>query len=401
MTTEAIRKILTHDFILAFFAQLTFTLANHILIPTLPIYLSRLDSKETEIGVLIGIFTVSSLVLRPFTGKILLRTPEKKMMVIGALLFGLTSIGYLVALPFWPFFLVRLFQGVGYAFFYTASFTLIANISPEAHRGQSLSYFLLALNISLALGPSLGMFLINRFDFTTLFLVSLGLSFVSFFIISRLGERPVAPLETSFTVNRFFISREALPASTMGFFFFLIWGAITAFFPLYAIKHGVANPGLFFTMIAVMIISSRVLGARVSDLYSSEKIIVPCLLILIVATVIIAFSRTLSMFVLAGLIWGVGHAFLYPALAVYILDRVGSSRSLAMGTLTAMTDLGIFMGPVVMGVVIQFTSYPTMFLCLSLIGMISLIYFQFFVRDRKVPAVPSKPTPLSSSGDPK
>ncbi len=400
MITEAIRKILTRDFILAFFAQLTFTLANHILIPTLPIYLSRLDSKETEIGVLIGIFTVSSLVLRPFTGKILLRTPEKKMMVIGALLFGLTSIGYLVALPFWPFFIVRLLQGIGYAFYYTASFTLIANISPEAHRGQSLSYFLLALNISLALGPSLGMFLINRFDFTTLFLVSLGLSFVSFFIISNLGERPVAPLETSFTVNRFFISREALPASTMSFFFFLIWGAITAFFPLYAIKHGMANPGLFFTMIAVMIISSRVLGARISDLYSSEKIIVPCLLVLIVATVIIAFSRTLSMFVLAGLIWGVGHAFLYPALAVYILDRVGSSRSLAMGTLTAMTDLGIFMGPVVMGVVIQFTSYPTMFLCLSLIGMISLIYFQFFVRDRKAPTVPSKPSPLSSSFDP-
>ena len=33
MRTEAIRKILTRDFILAFFAQFTFTLANHILIP--------------------------------------------------------------------------------------------------------------------------------------------------------------------------------------------------------------------------------------------------------------------------------------------------------------------------------------------------------------------------------
>jgi MFS family permease len=400
MTTEAIRKILTRDFILAFFAQFAFTLANHILIPTLPIYLSRLGSRATEIGVLIGIFTVSSLVLRPFTGKILLRTPEKKMMVIGALLFGLTSIGYLVALPFWPFFIVRLSQGIGYAFYYTASFTLIANISPEAHRGQSLSYFLLALNISLALGPSLGMFLINRFDFTTLFLVGLGLSFISFFIISRLGQRPVVPVETSSAVNRFFISQEALPASTMSFFFFFIWGAITVFFPLYAIKHGMVNPGLFFTMIAVMIISSRVLGARISDLYSTEKIIVLCLVILVVATVIIAFSRTLSMFVLAGLIWGVGHAFLYPALVVFILDRVGSSRSLAMGTLTAMTDLGIFMGPVVMGVVVQFTGYPAMFLGLSLIGIFSLVYFQFFVRDKKVPTAPSKPILLSSSGGP-
>jgi len=387
MRTEAIRKILTRDFILAFFAQFAFTLANHILIPTLPIYLSRLGSRETEIGVLIGVFTVSSLVLRPLTGKILLRTPEKKMMITGALLFGLGSIGYFVALPFWPFFLIRVFQGVGYAFFYTASFTLIANISPEAHRGQSLSYFLLALNISLALGPSLGMFLINRFDFTMLFLVCLGLSLGSFFIIIKLESRQVAPIEDSSIASRFLISREALPASTMGFFFFIIWGAITTFFPLYAIRHGVINPGLFFTMIAVMIISSRVLGARVSDLYSSEKIILPCLIILMVPTVIIAFSKTLSMFVLAGLIWGIGHAFFYPALVVYILDRVGSSRSLAMGTLTGMTDLGIFVGPAVMGMVIQVASYPIMFLCLSLIGMISLIYFQFFVRDKKVPAV--------------
>ncbi len=393
MRTEAIRKILTRDFILAFFAQLAFTMANHILIPTLPIYLSRLGSKETEIGVLIGIFTVSSLVLRPFTGKILLRTPEKKMMILGALLFGLGSTGYLVALPFWPFFLVRVFQGIGYAFFYTASFTFIANISPDAHRGQSLSYFLLALNISLALGPSLGMFLINRFDFTTLFLVCLGLSSGSFLILTKLGRKQVPSIEGSSVASSFLISREALPASTMGFFFFFVWGAITAFFPLYAIKNGVANPGLFFTMIAIMIISSRVLGARVSDLYSSEKIILPCLIILIVPTVIIAFSKTLSMFVLAGLIWGIGHAFFYPALAVYILDRVGPSRSLAMGTLTGMTDLGIFMGPAVMGMVIQFTSYPIMFLCLSLVGAFSLIYFQLLVRNKKVPSSLSKLTP--------
>jgi MFS family permease len=392
MKTEALRKILTRDFILAFLAQFTFTLANHTLIPTLPIYLARLGSKETEIGVLIGIFTVSSLVLRPVAGKALLAAPEKKMMTLGALFSGLASIGYLVAPPFWPFLFVRLFQGIGYAFFYTASFTLIANISPEAHRGQSISYYLLALNISLALGPSLGMFLINRFDFTTLFLVCLGLSLSSFLIISKLGERQVAPLEDSSTASKFFISREALPASTMSFFFFFMWGALTAFFPLYAIKHGVVNPGFFFTMIAVMIISSRVLGARISDLYSSEKIILPCLIILIVPTVIIAFSRTLSMFVLAGLIWGVGHAFLYPALAVYILDRVGSSRGLAMATLTAMTDLGIFMGPVVMGVVVQFTSYPIMFLCLSLVGTFSLVYFQFFVRGKKFPAALSKST---------
>ncbi len=74
MTTQ---KILTRDFILCFAAQFTFTSVFHILIPTLPIYLSRLGSTEAEIGVLIGALFVSSLILRPFVGRGLVRISEK------------------------------------------------------------------------------------------------------------------------------------------------------------------------------------------------------------------------------------------------------------------------------------------------------------------------------------
>src|SRR4030065_1512976 len=176
MTSQTIRKIFTRDFILSFFAQFAFISVFYILIPTLPIYLSRSGSKETEIGILIGIFFVSALVFRPFVGKALLKIPEKKFMIAGSLVFALTSFAYLLAPPFWPFLIVRVFQGIGLAFFYTASVTLIANISPEAHRGQSLSYFYLAINISFALSPSFGMALINHFNFPILFIVCAGLS---------------------------------------------------------------------------------------------------------------------------------------------------------------------------------------------------------------------------------
>jgi hypothetical protein len=56
MKTQMTQKILTRDFILAFFAQFASSFVFHILIPTLPIYLSRLGSPEVETGVLIGIF---------------------------------------------------------------------------------------------------------------------------------------------------------------------------------------------------------------------------------------------------------------------------------------------------------------------------------------------------------
>jgi predicted MFS family arabinose efflux permease len=383
MKTQMTQKILTRDFVLAFFAQFAFTSVFHILIPTLPIYLSRSGSTEAEIGVLIGIFFFSSLVLRPFIGRALLKTHEKTFMIAGALLFALTSVAYLFAPPFWPLLIVRIFQGIGFAFFQTASLTLIVNISSEAYRGRSLSYFYLAINLSGALGPSLGMFLINHFSFTALFWTCLSLSLGSLFITHKLIRRQIAPLQDSTIEDSFLLSRKALPPSIISSFALFIWGALTAFFPLYAVEQGVANPGLFFTTMAVMLILGRALGGRILDLYNKERIILPCLFTYIISMVILAFSKTLPMFILVAVIWGIGHAFLMPSLVVYALERVGSSPGPAMGTFTAISDLGVSLGPVIMGIIIHGAGYPIMFLCLALTGVINLSYFYFFVRKKE------------------
>jgi predicted MFS family arabinose efflux permease len=68
---------------------------------------------------------------------------------------------------------------------------------------------------------------------------------------------------------------------------------------------------------------------------------------------------------------------------VYILERVDSSPGPAMGTFTAITDLGVSLGPVIMGIIVHTVGYPTMFLCLALTGVINLSYFYFFVRGKK------------------
>jgi MFS family permease len=180
----------------------------------------------------------------------------------------------------------------------------------------------------------------------------------------------------------FLVSRKALSPSIIGSFSLFIWGALTAFFPLYAVDQGVANPGLFFTTMAMMLILGRALGGKLLDLYSRERIILPCLTTYIISMVILAFSKTLPMFILVAMIWGIGHAFLMPSLVAYALERVGSSPGPAMGTFTAITDLGVSLGPVIMGLVIHTSGYPIMFLCLAFTGVINLCYFYFFVRKR-------------------
>jgi predicted MFS family arabinose efflux permease len=88
------------------------------------------------------------------------------------------------------------------------------------------------------------------------------------------------------------------------------------------------------------------------------------------------------MFILVAAIYGIGPAFLIPALMAWALDR-GGSPGPTMGTFHALTDLGLSLGPVMMGIVIQSTSYSFMFLCLAFMGILNLIYFFFLMRKTK------------------
>jgi len=380
MTIRTLQKILSRDFILTFLALLAFSSSSTLLIPTLPIYLSKLGCVEVEIGVLIGILGISSMVLRPFVGKGLLKVPEKTFMMIGAFILAISSFAYLVAPPFWPLLIVRALQGVGWAFFDTASLILISNITLDVHRGQSLTYFLTAHNIAFAAVPPLAILIINHLGFTFLFLVCAGLSLSALFITVKLKDRPVEPLEDQSMKDQPFLHRGSLPPATMNFMACIIFGAATAFFPLYAINQGVSNPGLFFSAFATTMILVSALGGRIPDLYRRESVIWPSLVASIIAMILLAFSKTLPMFILVAVIWGIGSAFLYPTLVAYALDLAGSSRGTAMGTFTALDFLGMGIGPVIMGIGLRLASYPTMFLCLALIGVIDLGYSWYVAR---------------------
>jgi MFS family permease len=382
MTRKTTQKILTRDFTLNFFAQFAFSSVSFILIPTIPIYLSRFEAKGAEIGFLIGVFSVSSLILRPFVGRALLKIPERKFMMAGAILYIFSSITYLLAPPFWPFLIVRILQGIGLAFFSTASFTLIANITSETHRGQIISYYYLSLNFAFALAPYFGMLLINRFSFTVLFLVCTGLSLCTLFTTIKLEKMQGAPLESQSTQNQPLLSREALPSAITAFMLNFIWGTLCAFFPLYALRHGISNPGIFFVFLAITLILGRAFGGKILDIYERKKVIIPCFITVIISMVMLTFSTTLIMFILAAVILGTGWAFLYPSIFIDAIDHSGSAQGPAMATFTALADLGAGMGPMIMGAVLQWTNYSIMFFCLTLTGVTNLLYFYFVIAKR-------------------
>jgi len=378
----AIRKILTPEFVSVFLSQLALSFTVCLLVPTLPIYLAGLGSREERIGVLIGALSVSSVILRPAVGKALMKVPERKFLLAGALIYAVTSVSYIVAAPFWPFFIVRILQGVGAAFFYTASVIMVINISPEAHRAESISYFYTAYNFAFAIAPAAGMYIINLMSFPSLFLLCTALSLLSLIFALRLPKKSSQPPGSESARNGLFLDLKTLHPAVMSFAANILWGAVAAFFPLYAVSQGVANPGFFFGACALTLIVGRMLGGRILDRYSRERVILPCLIAFIASMTLLAFSKTLPLFILVAVIYGTGIAFCFPTIVVYTVERAGAARGPAMGTFTAAGDLGAGLGAVIMGVVVRLTNYRTMFLCLAFVAVISLGYFHYFMKHR-------------------
>ncbi len=305
-------------------------------------------------------------------------------MIAGALLYVFSSIAYLLAPPFWPLFAVRIFHGIGLALFNTSIFTLVVNITPAMHRGQLTSYFYLSGNMAGALGPYFGMVLINQYNFVVLFLACTGLSLCSLLVTMKLGKRKDISLENKRLKIQSILSRKALPPSIIAFMLNIIWGTLCAFFPLHALRHGVSNPGIFFFFIAITLILGRALGGKILDTYNRKKLLIPCLIAIIISLAILTFSTTLPMFILVAVILGTGWALLYPSLLIYVIESTGCSvRGPAMGTFTGLADLGAGIGPMIMGVILQWTSYPIMFLCLTLIGVINFLYFYYAIGEKR------------------
>jgi predicted MFS family arabinose efflux permease len=377
------QKIFTHDFILAFVAQLALTSVMQLLIPTLPIYLKSLGSTEIEIGILVGMLGLASLASRPLVGRALVRVREKTFMIAGALLHVVSSTAYLVTPPFWPLLIVRLMQGAAFGFFHTASTTYVVGISAPSYRARILGYFSLTMNIAAAIAPPLGILLIDRFGFFHLFVVCSVLSFFMLLATAVLRKSDVRLAPDPEEKKGFLLSRKAVPPSIISFFGLFVWASVSTFFPLYARGHGMENPGLFFTVMAIMLILGRTLGGRLLDMRSKQKLIIPCIVSSIVAMFLLAYSTTLPMFLVVAVLWGAGHAFLMPALLGYSLELSGEGTGPVVATFYAISDMGVFLGPLFMGFVAEYTSYRLVFLCLSFLSCVSLAYFYYFSRSIK------------------
>lgn len=151
------------------------------------------------------------------------------------------------------------------------------------------------------------------------------------------------------------------------------YGGIITYLPLYAQMQSIPNIGLFFTVYAISVILMRPIAGTLSDRYGRGAVILPGVILAMIGLLTISLPYQLPLLLVAAVIYGLGFGAAYPTLMALTVDLVGpNEKGAAMGTFMSGFDLGIALGSVILGLILQFMDFTIMFLSAALVPFLSI-----------------------------
>ncbi|WP_018664551.1 MFS transporter [Heyndrickxia acidiproducens] len=378
-------KIWTRDFVLICLANFFVFLGFQMTLPTIPLFVEHLGGSDQLIGFVVGIFTFSALLLRPFAGHSLETKGRKFVYLFGLAIFVLSIGSYAFATGILFLFLMRIVQGIGWGYSTTASGTIATDFIPQHRRGEGMGYFGLSGNLALAFGPSLGLSLSSLLPFRELFLICSALGLAAFVLAQKIRYQKVetAP-EANETAKMDFYEKTALQPALLLFFISVTFGGIATFLPLYTAQKHIAGIQWYFFIYALALMLTRTFAGRLYDKYGHQAVFIPAAVFIIAAMLLLSWlPNTMALFA-AAFLYGFGFGSVQPALQAWAIDKAPRNRKgMANATFFSFFDLGIGLGAMVFGQIGHLFGYSAIYTTAAGSVAISvLLYLVILSKDK-------------------
>lgn len=380
-------KIWTRDFIFVCLANFFVFLGFQMTLPTLPLFLKELGGNDQLVGLIVGIFTFSALLLRPYAGHALESKGRGFVYKTGLLIFVLSIASYSFISSILLLFLLRIIQGMGWGFSTTAGGTIATDIVPPKRRGEGLGYFGLSGNLALALGPTLGLTLVGVISFPQLFLICAACGLIALLLASRIRYKKVEEAETTAPKLKFDIyEKTAIKPSVLLFFITATFGGIATFLPIYAIEKGVAGIELYFLLYAMFLMISRTFAGRIYDRKGHLYVFLPGAFSIFLAMLMLAWLPSTTVLLIAASLYGLGFGSVQPALQAWSVENApGNRRGMANATFFSFFDLGIGLGAILFGQMAFIFGYASIYVASAgSVAMSMIIYILLYIRAKRL-----------------
>lgn len=382
------QKLWTKDFLIVSSVNFLITLVFFLLMVTIALFaVEAYGATEAQAGLVTGIFIIGTLIGRIFIGRFIDAIGRKKTLVIGLFFFTTTTCLYFWETGITILLITRFLHGMTLGMASTAAGTIVAQIIPASRKGEGIGYFSLSSTLATAIGPFIGLFMIQHSSFQTIFIFCLLIGVIN--LITSLFVH-IPPIEKKLKTTGFkisdFIEPRAVPIAAVMLVIALCFSSILSFINFYALELQLVNAASFFFIVyAAAIMISRPFTGRLLDLKGGNFVLYPAMIILAGGMLLLSTASTGTALLIAAALIGLGFGNIQSCIQAIAIKLTPPHRmGLATSTFFIFLDAGLGFGPYFLGMIIPHTGYQTLYFLMATLTAICIgLYFLLYGKKER------------------
>jgi len=355
------------NFILILIGNALLFMVYNMQVPVLPLYGKKLGLTPGQIGIFVGAIMFAALVTRLFVPWFSERFSKKNLLMVGIFLYLLAAVGYPLLGSFGLLVLLRLFNGLGHGLTTTYFATSAADELPHQKIGEGMGYFGIGTMVTASLAPLLALAVVQHYSFRAFFLTCIGILAAA--LVAILGTT-AKPRRVQNAVKAPVFDRQFLPQCGLVFILGILMSGVMTFTPIYAqLRHLTAISGFFFVAAIAGVVIRPIVG-RTFDQRGPRLILMLSTGLLLIGVILIAMVTSNWLLIIAGIFYGVADGAIYPTLQAWLFKVTTiDNRDTATGMFLNAYDLGMGLGAVSLGWLVEGVTYQGMFWVLALVSL--------------------------------
>lgn len=336
------------------------------------------DGGNTEIGFAFSALGLGLLIGRPFVGYLNDRFGRRSMVILGAIGAAVAQFAHVPAAEAGLIYLyaIRFVAGLFGSVMYVGLATIATEMPSPHRRAKVFGWFSASTFLGFALGPLVGEALVTRSGFTAAYLAAAAFAMSSAFAGLILPETRPHDVDPRLGGMRQMFDPTGLRVGLSSFVAIVAFMGFQGFLQPWGTELGVADVGPIISVYAVVALLWRAFGSRLLDA-NRMQVGTVALVLLGIASVVLAASQGTGSLIVAAVIMGTGSAFATPILLLIATDSTpAASRARVVSTVVFANDLGSSAAIPILGLIADRAGFPTMYVVLTVLVALSIAWFR-------------------------